>query len=659
MDSGLASPRSERSVLLNHDELEAGRRGALYYGLRTPGAQSPDPLKAVTQTRWAYAKYYLPFLDWVPNYSPSLLGGDILAGLTVASILIPQSISYASSLAKLSPLAGLFSAAIPGIVYALLGTSRQLNVAPEAALSLLIGQAVSLALHGDPHDTPRNSDAIGIAVTTVTTLQVGLFSFMLGFFRLGFIDVVLSRALLRGFVSAIAVVIMIEQLIPMFGLVEREHEVNPHTTVDKFIFIVQNFSSHENRPTTLVSFGSLLVLVSFRYLKGFFQRYWFIYRIPEVLIVVIVSTVLCDVLEWDKDGVAILGNVPIKTGAHFFDLPLRPANLPFLRSTTSTAILVAVVGFLDSIVAAKQNAARFGYSISPNRELVALGAANIASAFVPGTLPAFGSITRSRINADVGGRSQMASLVCSAVVLLATFFLLPSLYYLPKCVLAAIISLTVYSLLSEAPHDLIFFWKMRAWMELTLIFLTFVCTIVWNVEVGVVVSVVISLLVLVRKSSKMRMSILGRIPGTARWKPINEHPEASEDNPAVLVVRIRESLDFANTSQLIERLRRMELYGIYPSHPSDPPTRTQPNALVFHLSDVEKCDASAAQILLELLEMYKSRGVAVFFAHIRTAPKITFEKAGIVQLVGEESFYETVGKAMERIEMIEREVARL
>ena len=154
-------------------------------------------------------------------------GGDFLAGLTVASILIPQSISYASSLAKLSPLAGLvsglfsipisfcgiytsykYSAAIPGIVYALLGTSRQLNVAPEAALSLLIGQAVSAVLHDDPHAHPTNPDAVAIAVTTITTLQVGLFSFFLGLLRLGFMDVLLSRALLRGFVSAIAVVIM-------------------------------------------------------------------------------------------------------------------------------------------------------------------------------------------------------------------------------------------------------------------------------------------------------------------------------------------------------------------------------------------------------------------------------------------------------------------
>ena len=153
--------------------------------------------------------------------------GDFLAGLSVACILVPQSISYATSLAKLSPHTGLvccspiysttlcthdlnsqFAAAIPGIVYALLGTSRQLNVAPEAALSLLVGQAVAAAQHADSHDPPLDADVIAIAVSTITTFQVGAFAFLLGLFRLGFIDVLLSRALLKGFMAAIAVVIM-------------------------------------------------------------------------------------------------------------------------------------------------------------------------------------------------------------------------------------------------------------------------------------------------------------------------------------------------------------------------------------------------------------------------------------------------------------------
>ncbi|KAI0333331.1 sulfate anion transporter [Cubamyces sp. BRFM 1775] len=660
--SGAMTPRTpgipadedgERTALLNEhprvlDDVEEGETGSQ----KGPGGRPPLWRR---KSAWAKVRYYIPSTAWIPQYSLSLFAGDFLAGMTVASMLIPQSVSYASSLAKLSPVTGLFSAAIPGIVYALLGTSRQLNVAPEAALSLLVGQAVDEILHSDPHTHPVDPNAVSLAISTIITFQVGLISFLLGLFRLGFLDVVLSRALLRGFVTAVAVVIMIEQLIPMFGLTNLEHVLQPKSTLDKLFFLVENVFTHSHRLTALISFGALAVLVGMRTLKRAGKRYWFIYRLPEVFIVVVVSTLLSDKFDWDQDGVEILGSVPINTGSSFLQFPLRKVTMRFLRRTTSTAVLISVVGFLDSIVAAKQNAGRFGYSISPNRELVAFGAGNIVGSFVPGTLPAYGSITRSKLNGDLGGRTQMASLVCSTIVLLATFFLLPWLYYLPKCVLASIICLIVFSLLGELPHDAIFYWRMKAWIDLALMTLTFVLTIIWNVEIGIAVSVVISLLLVVRRSSRPRMTILGRIPGTERWKPIDENPEAEEDAQGVLIVRIRENLDFANTAQLKERLRRLELYGHDKHHPADEPHRHDANVLVFHLADVDTIDASAVQIFYELVETYKNRGVGLYITHLKPGPLLSFEKAGIVSLLGEEAFCKDVASAMARVEAAMRE----
>ncbi|KAJ7687551.1 sulfate anion transporter [Mycena olivaceomarginata] len=524
--------------------------------------QVPDSDQDPGGTYTKRIKYYVPGTAWIPNYKLSFLGGDVLAGLTVASMLIPQSVSYATSLAQLS-------------------ADWIVNVAPEAAISLL----------------------------------VGLFAFLLGFFRLGFIDVVLSRALLRGFITAIAV-------------------VHPESTFDKVIFLLEYVFTHANITTTIVSFSALAVLVGIRAIKGVFQKYWWIYRLPEVLLVVVFST-FSEEFGWDKDGVEILGAVPITSMKSFVQIPLQAANLKYLRRTTSTSMLIAVVGFLDSIVAAKQNASRFGYTISPNRELVALGASNLVASFVPGTLPAWGSITRSRINGDVGARTQMASLVCSAVVLLATFFLLPWLYYLPKCVLSAIICLVVFSLLREAPHDIAFTGSC-AWVDLGLMSLTFFSAIVWNIEIGITLAMIASLLLVVHRSSKTRMTILGRIPGTERWKPINENPEAEEDVSGALIVRIRENLDFANTAQLKERLRRLELYGLNKSHPSEEPRRQQATVLVFHMADVDSCDASAVEMFYELCEEYK-----VGFVQ---------SKAGIFDLLGDEAFQLNVADAMTRVE---------
>ncbi|KAG1882323.1 sulfate transporter family-domain-containing protein [Suillus subluteus] len=643
----------ERTPLVNQSDIEEGRTTQAQYGssssmrTSTSGAKLPKDTSKRNSMFKKRVRYYVPSTAWIPDYSVSLLGGDLLAGVTLAAMLIPQSVSYGTSLAKLSPTTGLFAAAIPPIMYSLLGTSRQLNVAPEAALSLLVGQAVSDYRRGDHHTRPEDADAIGIAVSTAITFQVGLFASMLGFFRLGFLDVVLSRALLRGFVTAIAVVITVEQLIPMFGLVALENQMNPESTLDKIVFLLEFSWSDYHKPTMLVSFGALLVLVFMRIFKGYFRRTWCIERLPEVLLVVVLSTIISGYLRWDEEGVSILGKIPINTGDHFFSFPLKQ-SISYIRGTTSTAVLITIMGFLDSTVAAKQNADRFGYSISPNRELVALGAANLFGSFVPGTLPAFGSIVRSKINGDVGARTQLASLVTAGITLLATFFLLPYLYYLPRCVLASIICLFVISLFSEVPHDLIYYWRIGAWTDLAMMFLTFSLSVIWNVEIGIIVSLIISLLLVIKRSSHTRMIILGRIPGTHQWGPIADNPGA-EDVPGILIIRIRESLDFANTAQLKERLRRLELYGPERTHPSEEPRRQPASTLVFHMADVETCDASAVQIFHELLETYQNRGVELFVTHLRSGPRKMFERAGIEELLGSEAFFATLGDAMASI----------
>jgi len=227
---------------------------------------------------------------------------------------------------------------------------------------------------------------------------------------------------------------------------------------------------------------------------------------------------------------------------------------------------------------------------------------------------------------------------------------LPWLYFLPKCVLASIICLVVFSLLVEVPPDIAYYWKMSAWVDLSLMTLTLVFSIVWDIEVGVVVSLIISLLLVVHRSSKARMTILGRIPGTDRWKPINENPEAEENVPGALIVRIRENLDFANTAQLKERLRRLELYGVQKTHPSEDPRRKEASVLIFHMADVETCDASAAQIFYELLDEYKRRRVGLFITHLSPGPRETFSKAGIVDLLGTEAFRQTVAEATTVVE---------
>ncbi|KAF8331325.1 sulfate transporter family-domain-containing protein [Cantharellus anzutake] len=649
-----AAPLSEETPLMSaHEPTRTTiRRHHLPLPSTTPdskkrNSREPSPAK----TRWATflqrSKYYMPGLKWIPSYSSSSLTGDIAAGVSVASVIIPQSMSYATSLAHVDASSGLLAASIPGLVYGIFGTCAHLNVGPEAALTLLVGQAVSSIVRGDPHS--GHGLFVATAVSTMITFQVGLISFLLGLLRLGFMDVILSRALLRCCHYGRAIN-------PDVGLEVIQHEVShpPGTTLEKIAFLIDNAFTPGKGLTAAISFTSFFILFIARAVKRRMAsvggKWKWAANIPEVFILVVVTTIFSDVYDWPADGVTVLGRVKVNFGT-LVDWPLKTHTVKYLKKTTSTAILISIAGYLDSILGAKQNSDRFGYSISPNRELVAIGAGNLVSSFFPGTLPAYGGITRSRINADSGGRTQMASVICSMLVILAVFFLLPALVYLPKCVLGAIIALVATNILTEIRHDVLYFWGMSAWTDLAMMLLTFAFTVIWSVEVGIIVSVTSSLLIIVKRSSRTHIKILGRVPDTDRWKPIEEDEENHTETPGVLIVKLKDDLDFANTGQLKERLRRLELYGPRKAHPSDPIRREEARAVVFHMSDVEKIDASAVQIFLQLTGTYKNRDVQVHFAHLKQKHLEAFRRAGMVpQNVPEHRFHKNVAGAMRAIE---------
>lgn len=274
----------------------------------------------------------------------------------------------------------------------------------------------------------------------------------------------------------------------------------------------------------------------------------------------------------------------------------------YVTKSFGTSTVIAILGFLDSIVAAKDmvrnlrlgqtkgskltywtssQASKHDYPISPNRELCALGSANLFAAFCTGSLPGYGSITRSRLASATGARTQMSSLLTGTFVLLVTYFLLRFLGPLPKCILAVIVCVVVYSIFEETPEDVKFFYKMGSWTDGGLMLLTFALSLFVSVEVGIITSVALSMLLCIKHSTAMRLNILGRVPGTSTFEPLEEDlnddgllPVMGEEVPGVLIVKIRDvALTFANTGYLKERLRRLERYGHGRHHPAEEPRR--------------------------------------------------------------------------------------
>ncbi|CAG8540261.1 15966_t:CDS:2 [Gigaspora rosea] len=589
-------------------------------------------------------KYYVPVFSWLPSYSFQTFWGDFVASLTVTTILLPSGLSY-SVLAKLPAVHGLYSIVIPGIVYAFLGTSRQLVIGPEALVSMLVGSSIVQQQKYMEQNDPETA----IIIAGLITFFVGILTLIIGIFRLGFIDSVLSRALLRGFISAVAIVIIIEQFLTMTMLTEqsiRDGVGHASSTVEKFVYIVTHFGD-AHQLTTVVSFSSFIFLMIGGILKArYAKRYPWTQFVPEILLCAIIFTILCAIFQWNEDGVAILGNIQ-GGGFPSFQIPTPPSKTHVL-DCFQTAVLISVVGFVESIVVTKTYGTKYNYSVSANRELVALGTANLICSFFQ-CFPAYGGMARSSINDRAGAKTQFAGLITCIFVLICLFFLLPLFYYLPKSVLAAIISFAALTLLHELPEDLHFMYKIRAWNDFALLFLTFFITIFVSIEYGTLIAVALSLVLVVKHTTYPRISILGRMGNTNKFKPIKDFPDSAEHVEGVLVVKISEPLYFANTGQLKDRLRRLEAFGDMSVHPSEEARLSPIENVIFDIETMEDLDASAAQILLEIVEAYHNRNVTVFFVKIRENQKKLFVRSGLWNKVGEEHFFGQISDALEYI----------
>ncbi|KAG0059374.1 hypothetical protein BGZ89_000464 [Linnemannia elongata] len=512
---------------------------------------------------------------------------------------------------------------------------------------MLVGSAIAQQQHAIGSSDPKTALAIGCIIT----LFVGLFTFFLGFVRLGFLDSVLSRALLRGFITAVAVVVIIEQSITLFGLRELAEHFGigeQSSTVEKVAFIFENFGDIHIL-TTIVSFSSIAFLLSFGSLKKRLTKVPFLAFIPEILLCVILYTVLTGIFRWDKDGLAILAPADAG-GIQLPSIPSAPEGVP-VRSLFGTAVLISIIGFVESIVITKQYATKHNYSVSPNRELVAMGVANIFGGLFQ-AIPAFGSLSRSKINDKAGARTQLAGFITALIVLLSIFFLLPYFYYLPKAVLAGIICVAALSLLSETPHDVKFMWQIQAWFDLGLLLLTFFATITVSVEAGTLIAIALSFLLVIKTSTYPRITIMGRMPGAkGKFRPIKDYPGIAEHIDGVLIVKVEEGLYFANTGQLKDRLHRLEVFGDMSVHPSEEARLSPVDHVIFDVENMPSLDASAAQILLEIVDAYHARDIKVYFVKLRENSRELFEKSGLLERAGgERHFFRRTADAMDHIE---------
>jgi high affinity sulfate transporter 1 len=615
----------------------------------------------VRRRKWMYFSYYFPFIKWISQYQWSWFQGDLVAALTMASFYIPMSLSYASNLGHIPPINGMYAFVFNPLIYAFLGSCPQMVVGPEAPGSLLVGTVVRTCI--DQSGSGDDNGVLNAEVAGVVTTIAGAVIFIAGLARLGFLDSVLSRPFLRGFISAIGIVIMVDQAIPELGLSRlADKEVSHSSTAQKFAFLVTNIGRSHGL-TAAVSLSSFAIIMVLREMKNRLQpRYPRVAYIPDRFLVVALSAILTWKFGWDKQGLAVLGEVKSSQGSGIpFHWPFQFKHMKHIDTALSTAFLIALLGFFESTVAAKSLGAGTsglrGMNISANRELVALGTANlIGGCFM--ALPAFGGYGRSKVNKSTGGTTPMSSILLSLITLICVFYVVPWFYYLPKGVLSAMVSVVAYSLVEECPHDIKFFVKIKGWTELSLMAIIFLATIFYNLSTGIALGIGLSMLQLIRHATKPRIQILGKVSGTTNQFENAEHfPDSIEFVEGSLIVKIPEPLTFANTGELKNRLRRLEKYGTDHAHPSLPRLRHEESNknIIFDVHGVTSIDGSGTQVLFEIVEEYVKGGARVIFCRLpRKRSKVfaAFERSGIVDLCGgERHFVDNVQEALKLSEI--------
>jgi len=346
----------------------------------------------------------LPIVGWLRSYQRADLGPDVVAGLTTAVMLVPQAMGYAL-LAGLPPIVGLYASVAPLLLYAALGTSRQLAVGPVAMDSILVAGAVGAIASVGAEQYVLIAAALGMMVGVV---QAGL-----GFLRAGFLVNFLSRPVVAGFTAAAALIIAASQLGHLLGVhVPRTHHV--HRVVWDALRSVSDWSW----PTLALGVASVATLV-------IFKKRW--PRLPAALAVVVVATLVVWAFGLSSRGVAIVGEVP--AGLPGFQIPI--VDTAILIELIPAAATIALVSFMEAISVGRTFAQQFRYDIYPNRELIALGFANLAGS-ATGGYPIAGGFSRTAVNVRAGARTQLAALVTCAVVIVTLLFLTRAFFYLPR-----------------------------------------------------------------------------------------------------------------------------------------------------------------------------------------------------------------------------------
>ncbi|CAF2119479.1 unnamed protein product [Brassica napus] len=576
-------------------------------------------IKRMSLVDWVETLF--PCFRWIRTYKWSeYFKLDLMAGITVGIMLVPQQAMSYAKLAGLPPIYGLYSSFVPIFVYAIFGSSRQLAIGPVALVSLLVSNAL-----GGIADSSEEELHIELAI--LLALLVGILECIMGLLRLGWLIRFISHSVISGFTSASAIVIGLSQVKYFLGYnIARSSKIVP--LVESIIAGADKFQW----PPFLMGSLILVILQVMKHVGKAKKELQFL-RAAAPLTGIVLGTTIAKVFH--PPSISLVGEIP--QGLPTFSFP---RSFDHAKTLLPTSALITGVAILESVGIAKALAAKNRYELDSNSELFGLGVANILGSLFS-AYPSTGSFSRSAVSNESEAKTGLSGLITGIIIGCSLLFLTPVFKYIPQCALAAIVISAVSGLVDY--DEAIFLWRVDK-RDFTLWTITSTTTLFFGIEIGVLVGVGFSLAFVIHESANPHIAVLGRLPGTTVYRNVKQYPEAYTYN-GIVIVRIDAPIYFANISYIKDRLREYEV--AVDKYTTKGPEVERISFVILEMSPVTHIDSSAVEALKELYQEYKARDIQLAISNPNKDVHMTIARSGMVELVGKEWYFVRVHDAVQ------------
>ncbi|KAG9451931.1 hypothetical protein H6P81_004835 [Aristolochia fimbriata] len=571
-----------------------------------------------------WLQYFLPILEWAPRYTFPDFKSDLVSGITIASLAIPQGISYAK-LANLPPILGLYSSFVPPLVYAMMGSSKDLAVGTVAVASLLIASMLGKEV------SPVENPTLYLHLAFTATFFAGVFQAALGFLRLGFIVDFLSHATIVGFMAGAATVVCLQQLKGMLGL---QH----FTSATDIVSVMRSVFSQTHQwrwESAVLGCGFLFFLLLTRYFsKRRPKLFWISAAAP--LTSVVLGSVLVYLTHAEKHGVQVIGY--LKKGLNPPSANHLVFTSPYMMTALKTGIITGVIALAEGIAVGRSFAMFKNYHIDGNKEMIAFGMMNMAGSCTSCYLTT-GPFSRSAVNFNAGCKTAVSNIVMATAVMITLLFLTPLFHYTPLVVLSSIIIAAMLGLIDyEAALHL---WKIDK-VDFCVCLGAYAGVVFGSVEIGLVIAVSISMLRVLLFVARPRTFVVGNIPDSGIYRSKEQYPVAN-DVPGILILQIDAPIYFANASYLRERISRWITEEEDRLKASG---ETSLQYVILDMTAVASIDTSGISMLEEMKKNIDRVGLKLALANPGGEVMKKLDRAKFIEAMGPEWIYLTVGEAV-------------